>query len=603
MKMLTVPPSVQLPAVIPRQRNESFYIILFLAAIIALKLGLAYSLWRSGYIEYDADGFTRSVRAWEWHNGTVKLEVDAWLPLQFWLNGSLMNLWPDLLRVPRAVNLLCSIGTTINFFFIGRFLFGRINGYATALLTALFPWEIWFGLSGMSESLTHFFLSLGLVFLVGWLRDEKAGLGWLVAASIGFLGATMLRYEAWFYSAVYLLLVGVVAWRRHGRWQWQKWGRLALALAPAFSFIVFWMVLSWLDPRLNSPLGFARLTSEINQRIYGAENNTGLLARLFYYPQILLGLMYQLSIPAILGSLWLVVRPVKGVRPYLALVWGELALFILTTLPYNNIAPGSARYPVSNLLLLLPVVVYLFQLVFEARNTAWRIAGIGLFGALAFSLAVTTLSRPLDFPDTSTRQTATWLTERWNEGYLGPDEKVVLHLPAADGDRANEFTRAYYALRVLTNHPGNFEVIADTEVFGRLTQDEQGYAPHVWVHLSAASGAINYFSRNYRDVTNLGDYWVARWPLFRRGTPTPERGNLGQTYQFQADEFNENERTAMWISGPNGKIVDLGNKRADQRGVLTMNYTAQNIEPGEWTLTIVGQDSRRRALVRFFVLK
>jgi hypothetical protein len=583
------------------RRNELFYILPFLAALIVLKLGLALWVWRSGFLEYDADGFTRSVIAWEVHTGQKKLQVDAWLPLQFLLNGWLMNFWPDLLRLPRLVNMLCSIGTTINFFFIGRFLFGRLNGYATALLVAIFPWEIWFGLSGMSESLTNFFLSLGLVFFCRWLTQPQAKVYWLALASIGFLGATMLRYEAWFYSVLFVLVSLYITWRRDNfkKWGWLKTG---LALAPTFIFILLWMLFSWLDPDLHSPLGFVKLTSELNARIFGAENNSvGFLERLVYYPQIFWNLLYQLTIPAILGSLWLALRPVGAIRPYLALVWGEFALFILTTLPYNNIAPGSARYPVSNLLLLMPVVAYLLQWIFQ-RSSVWRWAALALFALLAGSLVVTTLDRAPRFPDDATRQASQWLRQRWQEGYLKSDEVVMLHLPAADGPRGADFTRAYYALRVLTNHPGNFKADLDTETFGRLTQNEQGDAPHVWVHLASADGMGNYYARNYREVVNFGDYWLGRFPLFRAGTATPESGPNGATFVLQADEYKENERTAAWISGPNnGKIIGLGNKRANEQGVITIDYTAKDMQPGEWSVTIVGQETRRRAIIHFFI--
>ena len=122
-----------------------------------------------------------------------------------------MKLWPDLFWEPRAVNLLASLVTIINFFFIGRWLFGRLYGYASALLVTLFPWEIWFGLSGMAESLTHMFLSLGVLWFVRWNQTKRSI--HLVFSSLGLLFATMLRYETWFYSLVYFALVLFLAYR------------------------------------------------------------------------------------------------------------------------------------------------------------------------------------------------------------------------------------------------------------------------------------------------------------------------------------------------------------------------------------------------------
>jgi hypothetical protein len=583
-------------------KRETFLIIPFLLLIIGLKLVVSLYLWRTGYIEHDPDGFTRSVRAWQWRSGLVKLEVDAWLPLQFWLNGWLMNFFPDLLRVPRVVNTLCATFTTINLFFIGRLLFGRWTGYLAGLLAAIFPWEIWFGLSGMSESLTHFFLSFGIVFFVYWLQNEIASRWWLVLASVGFLGATMLRYEAWFYAAVYAVVVFFVTWRRQSFFTLKLLLRTALALAPAFIFILIWMAASWLDPRLNSPLGFARLTSEINEKIYGEANiNANLLSRFLFYPQIFLNLLWTLSLPAIFGSVWLALKPLKSIRPYLALVWGEFALFILTTLPYNNIAPGSARYPVSNLLLLLPVVAFLIVKLFEQKQLLVRLAG-GLAALVILgSMFYTTITRQPYFPDNSTRQVAEWLKNQWDTGLLWQDEKVLLHLPAADGPQVNEFIRAYYSILVLTNHPDNFETTADFAQFKERAMITNFSAPSAWVQMKSAGGDTFGFDTHFREIKDFGDYVGGRLSAFRRALVSPVQGGVNQSFGFTADQFGSKETTIGWVTSPSGKVFNMGNKDADEKGNVRQNYNFKDAEPGEWAVTIVGMQTGRRAIALFTI--
>jgi hypothetical protein len=610
-------PKVSLPATLTNptfpgvagRRREIIFICAFLVVAVGLKLLLALFFWRNGYLEYDADGFTRSVIAWQWQAGTKQLGIDAWLPLQFWLNGSLMHFWPDLLKVPRAVNMVASIITTINLFFIGRALLGRTNGYLTAALAAIFPWEIWFGLSGMSESLTHVFLTTGVVFFSQWLTRKNPATYWLVLASLGFLGATMLRYEAWFYSAVYALIALIIALRRH-EWGKPDKAKVILALVPAFLFMLAWMYASWADPNIGSPLGFAKITSEINGRIYGSENaGLSFLSRLVFYPQTFLTLWLPLTLPALAGTVWLAWKPVGALRWYLALVWGEFAVFILTTLPYNNIAPGSARYPVSNLLLLLPVVAYLFQRAFSYPRPAVRLAGGGLFVLLLISLVYSTLERPRTFPDSGTRQVATWLTGLWQQGYLKPDDRVWLDLPAYDGPNGNDFTRAYYALPVLTNHPDSFVVPPDFETFAALIKSESGQAPHVWVQLASAGGDLQPFRNNYREVKTFGDYTVGQYPIFRGAVITPGDGIVGhpgeilagQKVEATADEYRPKETTAIWVTRPDKKVINLGNKDADAAGVLTISYTPDQALAGDWSITIVGMESGRRAVGMFAV--
>ncbi len=613
MNVLKAPLSSTLPGTVPPEtksrRKEISYICSFLAAVIGVKLLLALYLWRNGFLEYDADGFTRSVIAWQWEVGKKQLGIDAWLPLQFWLNGSLMHFWPDLLRVPRLVNMVASIITTINLFFIGRALFGRTAGYASAALAAIFPWEIWFGLSGMSESLTHVFLTTGVVFFSRWLTRKDPRLSWLVLASLGFLGATMLRYEAWFYSAVYALIALVIALRRH------EWGKpdkikVVLALVPAFLFMLGWMYASWTDPTIGSPLGFAKITSEINGRIYGSENaSMSFLSRLIYYPQTFLTLWWPLTLPALAGSLWLACKPVGQARWYLALVWGEFAAFILTTLPYNNIAPGSARYPVSNLLLLLPVIAFLFARAFTNPRQVVRYTGVGLLALLLLSEVYATQERPRTYPDEATRQVAAWLDNLWKTGYLKPDEKVILDLPAYDGPAGNDFTRAFYALPVLTNHPDSFVVPINFESFSGMLRSETGGAPHVWVHLASAGGDLKPFQNNYREIKTFGDYTVGSTPIFRGAAITPGDGLVGlkglvqsgQPITATADEYKPKETTAIWVTRPDKKVINLGNKDADAAGVVTVNYTPDQPVAGDWSITIVGMESGRRAVGMFEV--
>lgn len=580
--------------------NEIFLIAIYLIVILALKFVLSLFLWRNGFIEYDADGFTRSVSAWKARSNLFKLEIDAWLPLQFWLNGGLLNFWPDLLRLPRLVNIICSAFTTINLFLVGRFLFGRINGYLTGFLAALFPWEIWFGISGMSESLTHFFLTFGLVFFCIWLNSTPGRNWWLLLASFGFLGATMVRYEAWFYSAVYALLALYLTWRTHPTARFTNLLKVCAVLAPAFIFIVIWMAASWLDPTLHSPLGFAKKTSEINANIYGEANiNATFFDRLFYYPQTFFNLLWSLTIPAILSSIWLAIYPVKAIRFYLGLIWGEFVLFILTTLPYNNIAPGSARYPVSNLLLLLPIVAYPLQLLFQKSAIHYRLAAGLLTAILILSTVQTTITHHPVFPDGETRHVAEWLNSQWQDGSLRPGEKVVIQLPFADGPRANDFTRAYYALKALTNHPDSFEVFSDFAEFQNRVMVTDSTAPSVWVQMKSAGGNTTGFNAHYREIKDFGDYIGGRFSAFRPALVSPENGAVDQSFTFSADQFGPKETTISWLTGPDKKVITLGNKDADPTGKLSFLYQIKEPKSGTWAITIVGMQTGRRAIAQF----
>lgn len=575
--------------------GEIRFISLFLPLLVLVKALVSLLLWRSGYLEYDADGFTRSLQAWNWsqHGG---IQVDAWLPLQFWLNGSLMHLWPDLLHLPRLVNFTASIITTINFFLIGYQLFGRTNAYFTAMLAALFPWEIWFGLSGMSESLTNMFLSLGVVFFVRWLTLAKSR--YLYWAGLGLLGATAVRYEAWFYSVIYVALVLLIAYR-HKIFNF----KMLIPLVIPFLFVIFWLGLSFVQR--GSPLAFADITSELNHRLDSQNQQLNLWGRLGFYPRTLLELAWRLTIPAVLGSLLLIWQPIRQARPYLALIWGEFALFILTTLPYNNIAPGSARYPVSNLLLLLPIVVYLFQRVAGKLSRRWQRLGVQLILiALIFSQLQIIFSRSFDFPSVGIRQSALWLKNGWASDTLPQNSIIPLNLPPTSYFDYN----AYYALRVLTNHPDNFRIYQDFNDFKTSTTSPEN-PPVAWVQLNSALGPDNKepvsaaedkpLIKAYREVLQFGEVKIGIGALFKAGQTWPKVGNARQLYQFQADEFTPGESVDVWVSRDDNSIKPLGQFRADAGGKVTLQYQPDRATPGHWAITAHSQSSGRYAIGRF----
>lgn len=579
----------------------------FLALLFALKALVCYLSWHNGFLEYDTDGFTRSLHAWEWGQHP-RFEVDAWLPLQFWLNGTLMQFWHDIFREPRAVNLLASLVTTVNFFFIGRYLFGRWVGYASALLVALFPWEIWFGLSGMSESLTHMFLSLGVVFFCRWLKTGRERDLWLTSA--GLLGATMLRYEAWFYSLTYAGIVLFLLYRRElaGRplkeWPVRLVLRQLLPVALAFGFVVVWVIASTVQ--LHSPLGFVEKTSEINKRLEKTNQEVSLFGRLIYYPQIFFELLRPLSVLAILGSLWLLWRPVGKIRIYLALVWGEFALFIISTLPTNNIAPGSARYPVSNLMLLLPVVVYLFGTVAEWLPRLWMRVGLALiFLGLPLLFVQTTLDRSNDFPDNNMRQVALWFKEQTAQGKLPKDTVIPAHFPNPLSSNGSDYA-AIYGLSVLTNRPDGWRidgsqakglrVISDIDGFEKTIIDDK---PNVWLQLDSAGDQerINKLGERYRDKLSFGPYKIFARPIDRPLDVTPTEGTLNQTYVFSGEDFEPGERVYMWISYDTTGAKSLQTLLADANGRIKFDYKPGPDVPGTFSITARGDKSQRRAVV------
>lgn len=247
--------------------------LLVLAAI--LRVALAVLSLRLGFVEYNADGATRVIHGWEWLQAP-RWEVGVWLPLHFWLIGGALALWENLVWAPKLLSSLAGLATIANMTLIGATLGGRRAAIVTALLAAVFPFEVWFSVSGMAEPIFHAFVTgAALGFVRWWARDSRRA---LLLGSLSLLAATAVRYEGWFYAAAFAGLVVLVGWRR-GR---LDRATIAAAVIP-FLFIAVWIEQSWAV--FGDPLAFAHETAAIKTEL--APENTGatLLDRLIYYPE------------------------------------------------------------------------------------------------------------------------------------------------------------------------------------------------------------------------------------------------------------------------------------------------------------------------------
>jgi hypothetical protein len=283
-------------------------------------------------------------------------------------------------------------------------------------------------------------------------------------------------------------------------------------------------------------------------------------------------------------------------------VWGEFGLFIVTTLPYNNIAPGSARYPVANLLLLLPVLVYLFQWLAGNLRQRWQqqarlLLQLALL-VLLFSQLQVTFSRPLDFPGAEVQQAAEWMRTAWANNQLPANLKIPLALPPASDPNFN----VHYALRVLTNHPDNFKIFPVFNDFKALLSNPEKL-PLVWI---AAPGldapAITSLSSAYRQVWQFGELKIAYDPLFKTTQTSPASGDANQLYTFAAAGFTPDELVQVWVSRDDNSVKSLANLHADSAGKVWLQYKPDRATPGHWAITAHAQGSGLTVIGRFELL-
>src|SRR5215510_12144224 len=173
------------------------FTMLFLGAVVLVKMVLQLSLYLIGYRAFMGDDFGRALRSDRWLQA-----IDKGFDLTTWLNLNLgmpqlpfpdylfgLALYRDVYITPKVMNLFLSSIAVVVVYLLGRELFGRSAGLFAAILCAFQPWVIWLGLSGMTSELPSvIMITLFGLFLFRWLESSHS-VSLLAAAGCLFVDA------------------------------------------------------------------------------------------------------------------------------------------------------------------------------------------------------------------------------------------------------------------------------------------------------------------------------------------------------------------------------------------------------------------------------
>src|SRR5579875_3059314 len=300
----------------PWWRSVRSFDVAALALAAAVRLILAAVTLHLGFMEYNADGFTRVIHGYEWLQHP-RWEVGVWLPLHFWLIGGVLALWDNLYDAPKLLSTIAGLSTLVSIYVIARTLSGRRAAVIAAFLAAIFPFEVWFSVSGMSDPIFSAFLAASVAGFVHWWRSNR----WLplVFASLMMLAATAIRYEAWFYAIVMAAIVTITAWHRRARWL-----PAALVAGSSLIFAVVWVEQSAMV--LGGPFAFARQTAVIKSQLAPQNATAGLAQRFLAYGSAAFQVERSLIVLGVLACLWLLWRRRAEWVGYVLLVGGQALL-------------------------------------------------------------------------------------------------------------------------------------------------------------------------------------------------------------------------------------------------------------------------------------
>ncbi len=315
--------------------------VLFLCMILGLRAILTIVLWNhsGGFFLLTGDDASRTAMAYYWSQAPFfNLPGNpAWLPLGTWVHGMALKFLNDPLVTSSVVNSSFSIGSIVVIYRITETLFPEdpFPPVLAAAIVGFSPLLIWLGLSGLSEPIFHFCSLVGVLFWLLANRDKEPRL--YVYSSIGFLAASMVRFEAWILVAVFGVFCLFDCTRSKNRL------RILGSAAVAGGFIPVWLYWEWYT--YGDVFRFLKFydihlgESGITQYVWLLWENS---------PTVVL-----LALAGIVMSL----RHKKGTERYLLFITGFFLGFIMTTK-----AALTTNFPIRNLtsvfMLLIPYAGY-----------------------------------------------------------------------------------------------------------------------------------------------------------------------------------------------------------------------------------------------------
>lgn len=334
--------------------------IFYLNSLVFLKLVFQITLSSRGFISVSADEFARGIRAAKWAlrpRFDILADVKGtWLPLEKYLNGLSLHVWPDVIWAPRVTVFIASCLVLIALFVLVYDLFKNFSVAALASALVVFqPWYAW--LSG-TPMLEMYYLACflgGLVLVVMWLR--KACRGYWFWAGCCFMLASGFHVQSWTFINLVNLIIASCLYKYVSQRRFRCLLRLIGFYILGNSFIITFSIIEF----LNTGRLFAFLANHTNYSkwFYGGYD-VSIWEKLLYYPQLIIQNSSG-AIWALLGvALVFLLRDQDYKWKLLPLAVAVLALGVSSTMNIISGPPSAApgRYSLFYVLMISPYLAY-----------------------------------------------------------------------------------------------------------------------------------------------------------------------------------------------------------------------------------------------------
>lgn len=357
----------------------------------------------------------------DWRDAPFIFAPPPWPPLQFYLYGLGLIIYPDPIYTPLLINILFGGLLAVVIGHLVRDLSGDTEaGLIAGLIAALYPLAIRYSLIAVPEVILNFLIFLTLCLLLRARVSEPGRLqiGYVVTAAITMSAAEWTHLPAWYMMPLFSLLL----W---GRWrQWIVFVVIAALPIALFAFHLRGIYGGWIPPNWLT----ASFSGNANP-----DSIVTLVHQLFYYPALLIQtLSPALVLLALVGLLHIVQHKPDNWKlqlfPLLCLT-ALIPAYLLFVFAWDRTKPKEAL--LLSLLMIPYAAIGSVQLkpLIKGRLLQWVVVATALAMLIVAPYNWKFGERGGIFPIPKTapeyRQLATWLNEN-----LEPDDSIVFdHLP------------------------------------------------------------------------------------------------------------------------------------------------------------------------------
>lgn len=343
---------------------------IFVIALVALLIRLVLMNFAQ---EVDADAVSRVFSSWEWAKSPYWFKTSVWAPFHYYLVGSGLLIWKDILLLPKILNILLSVLMLFPFYYFVRREFNRAGAvYATISLT-LSPILFRLGFLCLAEIPGLFFMITAMNFLSKGIRENKNH--WMALSGVAMTIAAGFRYESWLIILLFALIIMM------GR----RWKGSLTFLLFALIFTVIWMLQNYLST--GDPLFSFHANTDWTHISLGINDNVDFeayLRRLWFYP-----FSFLIAVGPI--AAWIIIRQTGGLIlkfrfNRLPDLWLVPFLLFFGVMLYNSVAGNlllQHRFTGTLVVLSLPWIAAVLK-DFEMKTIRTAIISLLLMIGLSF---------------------------------------------------------------------------------------------------------------------------------------------------------------------------------------------------------------------------